>query len=155
MERVAYLLRDVVEKIGLPPVKDLIKQPGMRVVHRVTLHYHDFRFRDTVATITRGIDNIARLDVYYYGRFEHKPLKRTFDDIDYERFSQVFQNIKFDKMTDQQKVSPFRVDLCMVERATGGFVKSIIFAPEKADGHYATLYNVISAYIPEAVREVK
>ncbi len=155
MERVAYIFRDVVDKVGLDTVKDLIKQPGMRGVHRITLHYHDFRARDTIATITRGIDNTAQLAVIYYGRFEHKPLKRTLSPTDYERFNQVFQNIKFDKMIDQQKVSPYGVDLCMVERATGGFVKSIIFAPEKAEDHYATLYNVISAYLPEVIRQVK
>ncbi|MEQ8672367.1 MAG: hypothetical protein RLP44_15795 [Aggregatilineales bacterium] len=155
MERIAHTFRQVAERVSIAPVKDLIKQPGMRNVHRVTVHYHDFRASDAVATLTQRLSEPARLEVIYEGHFDHKPLTRQFSATDFERFCQVFLNIRFDKMIDQQGVSPFGVDVCMVERASGGFERSIIFAPSKADGYYATVYNAVSAYIPEVVREVK
>ncbi len=155
MERVAHIFRAVAERVGIPPVKALIKQPGMRAVYRITFHYHDFRASDAVATLTQRLNDLALLEVLYEGRFDHKPLTRQFSASAYERFNQLFLNVRFDKMIDQQGVSPFGVDVCMVERASGGFEHSIIFAPSKADGYYATVYNAVSAYIPEAVREVK
>ena len=43
----------------------------------------------------------------------------------------------------------------MVERGSGGFVHSVIFAPTEADGDYEILFQAIKTYLPEALREIK
>lgn len=154
MDRAAHIFRETAERIGVPMVQDIIKQPGVKAVYRITLHHYDFRAADSVATVKSPTQGDVTLDVRYLGRFNHQPLTRRLSREDYERLNAVFRDIKFDKMIDQQDVSPYGVDLCMVERGAGSFVKSVIFAPQKVEGAYTSLFNAIHAYLPEVLREV-
>ncbi len=155
MEHYATILRDIVERIGLPPLKEVAARPGVNAAYRITLHYFDFRASDCVVTLKtmRPADTIS--EAVYAGHFNHKPITRTVSVIDYENFSRVIQTINFDKLPDQQNVPMYSVDLCMVERASGSFTHGIIFAPQKADGVYHTLLTALTTYLPEVFREVK
>lgn len=154
MEQFAPILRGIAEKIGLESVKDLIKQPIIKTVFRVTMYYQDFRASHSVATLTRTLQAESPLAVNFYNRFDNKPIVRQLPLKAYNAFVHDFNQARFDKLSDQN-TSPYGKDLCMIEYSTGGFVHSVIFAPAEANDEYDTLYTAIKTHIPEALREVK
>lgn len=155
MEQFAPILRGIAEKIGLKPVKALMKQPVIKAVFRITLHYQDFRASDSVATLARSVDSEIPLAVNFHNRFNNKPIVRKLTLKAYNEFIHDFTQARFDKLRDQQNVSPYGKDLCLVEHATGGFIHSVIFAPADIEGNYDTLYKAIKTHLPEGLREVK
>ncbi|MDX1993642.1 MAG: hypothetical protein SF029_14735 [bacterium] len=154
MERYASVLREIAERASLKPVKEIALLPGMKAVYRVTLHYFDFRASDSVVTVCCGRSNDALSEAVYVGRFGNRPLTRTLGTRDYENFVRTIMSLSFDKLPDQQHIPVYGADVCMVERAAGTFVKGVIFAPQKAEGHYHTLFAAIKTYLPEALREM-
>jgi hypothetical protein len=154
MERFAPILRGISEKVGLKSIKDLMKQPGTKAIYRITIHHQDYRAVDCVATLTRSIGRDIPLEVIYQNRFENKPLTRKLLEKAYDGFITDLTSLRFDKLKDQN-IAPFSKDLCMVERGSGGFVHSVIFAPSEAKDGYEQLYKTIKTYLPEALREIK
>jgi hypothetical protein len=155
MERYAYILREIAERVDVPTVKQLAARPEMRDVYRVTMHYPDQRATDAVATLMHASPEGALLEVIYLRHFGHRPLKRQLSTEAYRAFAARLRKIPFDKLGDQEGVAHYGVDLCMVERAAGGFARNVIFAPQNAAGPYATLLETIHEYLPEALREIK
>ena len=154
MERFAPILRGIAEKVGLESVKDCLKQPSIKAIYRITLHYQDYRATSSVATLTHATSADVLLEVNYQNKFENKPLTRKLTPKAYENFTNDLATLRFDKLKDQD-VSPYGKDICMVERGSGGFVHSVIFAPTEADGDYEALFQAIKTYLPEALREIK
>ena len=156
METYAYILRRVAERIGCPSVQSIAKQPGVQAVYRITLYYPDGRACDTVATLVRSGLEEASLETVYSGRFGNQPLLRRLDVASYTAFTQVLTPSLFDKLPDQPDIPAYGVDLCLIERGAGSFVKGIIFSPQRANlPPYSTLVEVVRAYLPEALREIK
>jgi hypothetical protein len=154
MELLASLLRSVADSANVPPVAQVAKTPGMRAVYRLTVRYHDRRAADSVATLKRTSADGGMLEIVYRGRFDHKPLTFRVEQPRYEGLTLAFQRLNFDKLPDQTSIPPHGVDLWLLERAAGSFVKSVILSPEIAGESYAALANTIQQYLPEALREV-
>ena len=154
MERYTYLLREIAERIGLGSVKQIAAQPGIRTVYRITLYYPDRRASDTVATLIQLSLTDVVLQVVYLGYFDNNPLIRQLTTHDYEALASVFSKLSFDRLLDQSDMPSYGADLCLVERAAGGFVKGVLFAPQHASGVYINLLETLRSYLPEALREV-
>jgi hypothetical protein len=154
MERYAYILRDAADRAGVLPLKQVIAAPGVKAAFRVIVHFMDQRAVEVITTLTQRQGSDPLVEVVYAGRFGNRPIQRRMSPADYERLTHTLLDLKFDKLIDQPQVPVFGIDLCMVERGSGGYLKGVIFAPQTADGVYASLYNAIRAYLPEAVREV-
>lgn len=151
MDRYAYLLRGCAEKAGLAPVKQIAAQPGVVAVYRATIHRTDWRASDVVVTVIRT-EAVTR-EAIYVGRFENKPIRRAMDIEEYNAFVHLIDVKTFDKLRDQDdRPSP---DLCMMERAAGTFVKSVIFSPQEPGDVYANLAEALRLYLPEALREIQ
>ena len=153
-EQQAFLLRAISERLKLEPVKQIIKQPGMRAVYRVTIDYHDRRALDSVATLydRRGSEPV--LDIVYRRLFGERPISHPIAQQRYEHFTRALQKLRFDHLKDQPGMPVYGLDFWMIERAAGAFVKNIIVAPAVAEGVHAELVHIIKTYLPEALREI-
>jgi hypothetical protein len=72
-----------------------------------------------------------------------------------QSFVRTLQKTGFDRLPDQPDAPYFGVDLWLVERAAGNFVKSVIIAPSKVRPPYTAVVNAIDGYLPEALREIR
>lgn len=151
----ASILRDIAAGAKLLPVPIAARQPGVKAVYRVSVHYGDFRARDAVTTVTmRQAQVNAVVETVYAGRFEDKPLLRGMIPQAYSDFMAALQRAKFDRLHDQDGIAPYGVDLCMVERAAGGYTHGVIFMPDRSEGPYVLLLDAVRRYLPEVLRPV-
>lgn len=152
-EQHAFLLRSIAERLKQPPVRQIIKQPGMRDVYRVTIFYHDRRALDSVATLTNRHTAEPQLAIAYRRVFRERPLLHTIPRTRYEHFVNTLNHLRFDHLRDQAGLPQYQsLDLWMIERAAGTFVRGIILAPETAEGVHAEVVNAIKTHLPEALR---
>jgi hypothetical protein len=154
VEQLAYTLREIADQTGLSPLKHIARQPGLKAAYRVTVRYPDRRAHNSVATLRYSSVESIGLEVVYQQLFRHKPLAYEVSPIRYQAFVAAFQKAGFDHLPDQPKVPFYGVDLWLVERAAGTFIKSVILAPQKADEPHLAIVNAVRDYLPEAVREI-
>jgi hypothetical protein len=154
-----HQLYTVAESMGVRPLNDVARQPDMRALFRLTIKRRDMRLRDSVATLCHARLGGTMLEVVYWGLFKHKPLTYTIANERYEALAAALQNVRFDKLPDQPGLPQFGVDLWLLERAAGSFVKGIILTPDQldlpTDAPYAALVRAVQTYISEAVRELQ
>ena len=157
METYAAILRGIARQLGCLPVVEEVNRPGVRAVYRVTVHYPDGRARDAVTTVLRmGGGDVALAQTVYRDWFQQKPLRRRMSLADYDVLTQAFQPSQFDRLPDQPNIPLYGVDLCLVERGAGSFVKGVIISPQRAEQPpYSTLLDLVRAYLPEAFREIE
>ncbi|MFN8373089.1 MAG: hypothetical protein U0694_09465 [Anaerolineae bacterium] len=154
MENQAAILRGIAQHVGLPTLREVASSAGVQAAYRVSIHYFDRRARDSAATLTFSRVNGAVLNVVFLGALGHKPLTHPVAPSRYDAFVRALQMMRFDNLHDQPDLPLHGVDLWMVERAAGGYVKSIILAPELARGIYGTLVDTVREYLPAALRVV-
>lgn len=151
-EQQAHLLRSIAERLGQMPVKTLIKAPDVLAIYRVTIYYHDRRARDSCATLYDRRGSGAQLSVAYRGAFQQKPISYPISETRYDSFTQALVKLRFDHMGDQPGMPLYGLDFWMIERAAGSFLRSIIVAPQTAQGDHAKLVELIKEHLPEALR---
>jgi hypothetical protein len=154
MDYQAYLLRVIADELGLKPAEEIARQPGMRAVYRLTIRYHDSRSYDSVATVSRYVTNSPQLEITYRGLFDHKPLVLAIEQARFDAFTGALLKLRFDHLPDQPNIPTYGVDLWMIERAAGGFSRSVILAPKLAQGVYNDLIAAVRKHLPEAVKEL-
>ncbi|NWF68099.1 MAG: hypothetical protein HXY40_03350 [Chloroflexi bacterium] len=154
MENQAAMLRAIAQHAGLPALRELAGRAGVQAAYRVTVHYFDRRARDSVGTAEFSRVSGARLTVVFLGALGHRPLQHPLAPSRYEALVRALQMLRFDNLSDQPDIPLHGVDLWMVERAAGGFVKSVILAPALARGTYALLIDTIKEYLPTALKLV-
>jgi hypothetical protein len=154
MENQAAILRAIAQHSGQPSLREIAANAGIQAVYRVSIHYHDRRARDSVATLTFSRIDGAQLMVVFLGALGHKPLTHPLAPSRYDAFVRGLQMMHFDNMTDQPDIPLHSADLWMVERAAGGYGKSVILSPEVARGNHALLVDTIKQYLPAALRVV-
>lgn len=155
MQPYAAILRSLAERAGLPSIKQIAGLPGTKSVYRITLHYPDQHASDVIGTVRVSRTESSVLQLVYYGHFNNKPLIYPLDDARLNPFTQRLSKLNFDKLFDQTDIPYYGVDLCMMERGSGGFLRSVIFAPKHTQGIYTELFDTIQTYLPEMMREIK
>jgi hypothetical protein len=152
----AYVLRTIADNTGIKPLSKLALEPGIQSAYRITVHYYDKRACDSVGTLCRLMSEDERsLEMRYQGAFQQKPLFYPIELERYEAFLRTMQKAQLDRLPDQPNLPMRGVDLWLVERAAGGFSKSVILAPKAAEGAYETIVNSVKIHLPEAVREIR
>lgn len=154
MDYQAYLLRVIEDELGLKPAEQIAQRPGMRAVYRLTIRYHDSRSYDSVATLSRYVTDSPQLEVVYRGLFNRKPLTLPVEQERFDAFAGVLLKLRFDHLPDQPNIPAHGVDLWMLERAAGGFAKSIILAPKLAQDVHADLIAAVHEHLPESAKDV-
>lgn len=154
MDYQTYLLRVIADELGLESAEQAARRPGMRAVYRLTIRYHDSRSYDSVATLSRYGAEAPRLEIAYRGIFGQKPLTFTVNQERFDALAGALLKLRFDHLSDQTHIPAYGADLWLLERAAGGFAKSIMLAPKLAKGIHADLIAVIQEHLPEAVKEV-
>ncbi len=147
-------IRLIALRLRQDELRNLTRSPLISEAFRVTIEYHDGRFPNQVATLTRGHGTGAALKVVY-----DKPGKEVFFTypVEHERFQELnaaLRRLKFDSLDDQPDVPFFGVDLWLVERASGSFYHDVVLSPESARGFYRELILTIHRLLKPAVRTI-
>lgn len=151
----APTLRAIIEHAGVEPLADIAARPGVRAVYRLTAHYHDGRARDSVSTLVYRTGRGVQLETVIRVTFGGKPLVHPIPLGRYERLVAALHAVRFDDLADQPGLPPYGADLWLLERAAGSFSKSLILAPDRAEGAHLALVNALRTDLPEALREVR
>jgi hypothetical protein len=156
MEYKASALFAIADQLELPILKHLGRTPGVKALYRLTVRYHDRRAADSVATLTAmTVGGPPVLDVIYRGLFEQKPLRFSIEPLLYEAFISTLDTLRFDRLPDQPGIPVYGTDLWLLERAAGSFSTSLLLAPDRATGVYASLVMLVRARLPEAIRTIQ
>ena len=147
------MLRGVAEGIGLPTVVQMARRPGVQVVYRVTVYYHDGRACNSVAMLLHTTGQGIACEVHYQNALDGKPLTPEITPARFDDFVRALQNIGFDRMGDQPDL-PSAADLWLVERAAGTFLHSVVIAPDTANDNHARIVNTVINGLQEALRQV-
>jgi hypothetical protein len=147
-------IRLIALRLRQDELRNVTRRPTVSEAFRVTIEYHDGRFPNQVATLTRGHAAGAMLKVVY-----DKPGKEVYFDytIEPERYQALMtalRRIKFDRLDDQPDVPFFGVDLWLVERASGSYYHDVVMSPDSARGFYRELLLAIQQHLKEAVRTI-
>jgi hypothetical protein len=153
-ERHAFTLRAIAHRVGAPSLKDIVRQPAVRAAYQVIVYHWDRRALDVVATVRRAGAEEATLTLVYDGLPHLRPIRHALSLERYNGFVLALSRLHFDKLKDQPRMPGYGTDLWMIERAAGTFLKSVIVAPEVAQGDHARLAGVIRTYLPEVLREI-
>ena len=153
-EQQAFFLRAVAERMGLSSVREDLKAPDVLGIYRLTIYYHDRRALDSCATLIDRRSEGAQLSICYRGLFNQTPIVHAIPDDRYQQFVQMLQRLRFDHIADQPRMPLYGLDFWMIERGAGGFVRSVIVAPQTAEGVHADLVNTIKDHLPEALRAI-
>jgi hypothetical protein len=150
----APALRAVAESLGLEPIAQIAKQPGVQAVYRATMLIHDGRASSAAATMKR-IGQGVSLELAYQRALDGRHLVRALPIIRYERLASALAALGFDHLPDQPNL-PDRptADLWMIERAAGTFHRAVILAPALAEGVHLQLADAVRTHLPEALREL-
>lgn len=155
MERRADTLRVIAGRLGLDELTTLTRQPGVNEAYRVTLHYHDGRHPDQVATLTRARYEAVLLSVKYK-RFHHQPaFEYPLTTHVYHDFDLAMRRLGFDRRDDQPDIMFVGEDLWLIERSSGSFFHDIVVAPDRATGVYGWMVETVTEHLPQAVRAIQ
>jgi len=147
-------IRLIALRLRQDELRNVTRRPTVSEAFRVTIEYHDGRFPNQVATLTRGHAAGGVLKVVY-----DKPGKDIYFDypIAQERYQALItalRRIKFDSLDDQPEVPFFGVDLWLVERASGSYYHDVVLSPGSARGFYRELMLAIQQHLKEALRTI-
>ncbi|PJF41099.1 MAG: hypothetical protein D6737_06625 [Chloroflexi bacterium] len=155
MDSYLRLMRGIIDEAGAKPLRQVMMTPGAQAVYRLTVHYPDGRFVNSVATMVKARLKETRLWIVHVGRRGNKPLQYRIPEVRYEQFVRALHNAHFDKLKDHESLPLAGTDFWLIERASGTFVKSLLIATSKAEGDYAALIHAIHHHLPEAVRTMR
>lgn len=155
----APLLRAIADQLGLKPVTEIARAPGVQEVYRITVQYFDGRACNSVATLRRQTGGVV-IETAYQRALARKRITHTVNEERYREFAQAVKSLHFDRMRDQPNLPAYNTtDLWLFERAAGTFTHSVILAPELAPplttDTYGRLVNAVRNGLPEALRMVK
>lgn len=155
--RQADPLRLIAERLAQPSLRDEVAKPGINEGLRVTVHYHDGRLPDSVASLWRGFGVDCRLRVVY----EHYDTARqpytyhfTIPMARYQSVLAALRQIKFDELDDMTDLPAFGADTWLIERASGRFYHDVVLSPVGAIGHHREVIVALRQHLPEMLREL-
>jgi hypothetical protein len=153
--RRANTLRFIADRLGLPELRVVIRQPGIDEAYRLTVQYFDGRHPDQVATLTRARDGTVLLTVAYR-RMHHQPVFEYPLQLEqYRDFDLALRKLGFDRRDDQPDMPYMGQDFWLIERASGSFFHDMVLSPERAEGAYGWIVEAVRGRLPQAVRVIQ
>jgi len=148
-------LRALAERLGLPTVAKLARIPGASAIYRVTVHYHDRRAKDSVATLRKMVTGEIVIESAFERALNQKLLTHTVTRDQFDTFNAAMLGLGFDRLDDQPDIPLYDVvDIWLVERAAGTFTHGILVAPNEAKDKHAQVANAIKHGMPEMIRVI-
>lgn len=147
-------LKQIAERLGLAPVKQLALAPGIKAIYRISCYAISGHARHSVATLQAQTTEAPALKVVYEGLFNHKPFQYAISPMVYDRWLLALAQLSFDKLDHQQGLAYCQRSIWLVEKGINTFYHSVLLSPELLSPPYSTLINAIDAYLPEAIREI-
>jgi hypothetical protein len=154
MEQMATFLRSIAVRLGQPGLAQIVADPGMREVIRITVQYSRSSYSAVVATLIAPRTGGVQSQIVYQGHFDHKPMTRQIDVYRFETFAAQLRATGFDRLADEPNLS-LTSDLWMIERGAARFTKGVILAPSSTTPPYATLVTQVRQFLPEIDRRLK
>jgi hypothetical protein len=149
-------LRFIATRLAIPELEIVAREPGVAEAIRLTVHYHDNRHPDQVATLVkRQSSNTPTMMVHYRGA-DDKPLVLT-HSIELERFRTLgisLRKLGFDKLDDFENIPWYGADLWLLERAASAFHHDMIIPPDTATGIHAEIISLVREHLREAIRAI-
>ena len=155
MELQIAILRNLAARIGVQPLREVAKSPGLKEAYRISVHYAGMRAPDSVTTIRCYRQSTPVLESVYLGFFNHKAIFRQVSVPQFEEFRRGLTSLRLDNLKDQPNTPLLDVDLWLVERAANGFEKSVLIAPANAFDVYNQIIELTRRCLPDAVRELQ
>src|SRR6476659_2997796 len=95
-------LRFIATRLAVPELENVARQPGVAEAMRLTIHYHDNRHPDQVATLIKVQSSNTPTMMVHYRRADDKPLVLKYE-VELERFRVLNTTLRkwgFDKLDD-------------------------------------------------------
>lgn len=149
------VLRSLMRRVGITPIKSICTGITVQAVHRIAVYYADGRAAHSVATLIqhRG-EQKHQLTTYFDGLFDNKPLIHEIDDDTCVQYSAALQKAHFDTVRDMPDRKLNGSTIWCVERATGTHHHIVLFNPDLVEKPYSIITNAVDAYLPEAIRRI-
>jgi hypothetical protein len=146
-------MRLIAVRVGLPELKHITAQPTIHEAVRVSIHYHDSRAPDSVATLELGHGDACRLHLVY----DKSPRPARFElSLPRQRYYNLLvalRRARFDFLDDDEALPYIGVDLWLVERAAGSFYHDVVLSPANARGHHREVMLALRHHLAEVVRQ--
>jgi hypothetical protein len=143
----------IAQRLGLPHVKVLAKEVGVKNVFRITAQHPSRHARNSVATLIQSRLQPAQLQILYEGFLNNQPITRTLEEHLVALLFTRLAEAKFDHLPDQPSPNT-TMTLWLLERASGSFYTSVVLSPYRVEAPYSRLVNALDDTLPEAIREV-
>jgi hypothetical protein len=149
-------LRLIAMRLEVAELEAAVRAPNVVEGWRLTLHHHDGRAPDQIATWLkmRGQDSAHMTTVYRRATERPLTLKHFIPAERYQAFVKGARQLNFDKMDDAPDIPWIGADLWLLERAAGGFHHDVILVPDRAAGAHAALIALLQEHLKEALRTV-
>ena len=148
-------INTLTERLGLSPLKQLVRSPGVTGLYRLTCYYSAGQARHSAATLYCPTHTLLhRLEVVYEGFNQHKPLTHDIPQGRVEALLKLFGQVRFDTLTDQVDVAIAMPIIWQLERAAGPFHKVVLFTTETTHPAHAQIVTALHSHLPEALRRV-
>ncbi|MBN1283917.1 MAG: hypothetical protein JXB47_00810 [Anaerolineae bacterium] len=147
-------LRHIATQLGLPPLRDVVKAPGVNEALRLTILYARSlrRAPDQVATLTGGHAG-AWLEVAYLVPGAPRHGRIPFDPQRFREIVRQLLQLGFDRLDDQPS-EQLSGDVWLLERAAVHYHRDMVLVPGVASGVYLALIDRVRALWPEALRDL-
>lgn len=155
MERRADFLRFIAVRLRQPELRDVVRRPGVNQAYRITVHYHDGRYADQIATLTHWQDETALLEVVYRRATQQPAFEYPLGAERFRAFDLALRRLSFDRLDDQPDAPYPGYDLWLVERASASYLHDVVVAPDLATGVYAWIVDSVRRHLREAVRPIR
>lgn len=149
-------LRLIALRLEVAELETVVRAPNVVEGWRLTVHYHDGRAPDQIATWLklRGQDAVQMTTVYRRAAEKPLTLQHTIPPERYQAFVKGVRRLDFDKLDDMPNIPWLGADLWLLERAAGGFHHDVILVPDRAEGAHAALIALLRDHLREALRAV-
>lgn len=152
LSRRADPIRLIAARLGQGELQKITSNPSINEAVRVSIHYHDGRAPNSVATLQRGHGDNCQLHLAYDKSPRMAKLTLNIPLSRYQELLMALRRARFDRLDDDEDLPYFGVDLWLIERAAGSFYHDIVVCPTSAKGHHREIILALRQFLPEAVR---
>lgn len=152
LSRRADPIRLIATRLGQGELQKITSDPSINEAIRVTIHYHDGRAPNSVATLKRGHGDHCQLHLVYDKSPKKAQVTLQIPLSRYQELLMALRRARFDSLDDDKDLPYFGVDFWLIERAAGSFYHDIVVCPTSAKGHHREVVLALRQYLPESVR---
>ena len=140
--------------LGFGDLDALARTAGVKSVTQISIYQADAWLRHAVARAIAYQQGDGHLQIIYEGFNGQKPLLLDIPRQNLDAISRTLLQARFDRLLDEDEISPFSRSLWLVQRAAGAYQHGIVVTPDTEDEPYAAIVAAIRLNLPAAVRHL-